>query len=1815
LRTKFHRAVPVLRQLFVFLCLCTGFGLGAASILQTNSGGGSLIVAREARPVDFPKGSRGDLNGTQVSGPRSAATIKLGAPPGKSASAVQRIGVSPIAAQNGTSGPLSLTPHSSPVPFERGDVFVNTFGLGVQHFDIAGNLDDNLNINSDDFGHELAFRPNGNLLAAYGLNSGYLKEFDTNGNTIGPFATSGYAMLGLAIDFSGNVYVGESAFVGGQLEKFDPAGNSIAHFDLPREGDAGIASIDLADDQCTIYYISSGIAIKRFNVCTNVPLPDFVSGGALKYTVRLRPNGDVMVVTGSEIDRYDSSGMLQKTYPYPTSNAFALALDPDGKHFWVGGSDFAAGVGSPVYNYDIETGDSHLIFFAADEVVGLAVFGQIDSDGDSIPDAWEKHGITVDSSGNVLGIGNTGNGIFVNLPAMGADPQHKDIFIHVDWMGQAAGYVDYSTPKLRSMKMVQDAFAKAPVENPDNMPGINMHIDAGPNSIMNPKTGEKWNNSAHTLSAAGPVIYTPSATFDQVDLLKGTSFNPAGRAPVFHYALYCDTITLGSNPNYNGGLTRAIPSTDFLLGGKMHGFALKPVLEGSDFMHELGHNLGLRHGGLTPDPDNDNVNRKPNYISIMNYRFDFIGTLRRNGRQRYLDYSAAALPTLDEMNVDEKVGIQDPAGHLTTWAKLSNHNDLPGNACRDHPTTFYRLFYPSPALDWNCDGIKEANPITSGLDLNGGGVCVGAGPDKILHATPAGDDVVSPGGQFIFAGPNRMCETVAACDPTQTKCDVQLNPTQTTPEPTLLIGAEDWSQLSYDGGGRIGRKLASAVLNRTGASLIEATSAPIDPPDEQDVDVIFADLPPDLVAADDNQPLDNVTYSPQVGAPGLTVNFDGTTSTAITNATIVDWFWDFGDGTTGSGATVSHTFRIGGDFYASLTVTDSNGQVNLIPLLNLVSVSGNGSTALANIAPYQPPGWSDSIVVSNVTGTNTDTPVIMSTDVLYVDWAVINNGQAAVTADFIVTLYVDGVARQNFLVPHPLDINSYAFIEDYPIGSLSSGQHAIKILIDSTGAVDPAGQTHNEYSKLINVTGPAPTPTPTSTPTSTPTPPPTPTLTPTPPPTPTPTATLTPTPSPTPRVTPTPTPGCGTAGSVQENWVARYDGSGSLTDVATAIAVDHSGNVYVTGHSIGSTSEDDYATIKYDPSGNQLWVARYNGPGNATDDATAIAVDNSGNVYVTGDSGGSGTNSDYATIKYDSSGNQLWVARYNGPGNVENGDDEATAIAVDGLGNVYVTGSSTSFSGAAQYYATIKYDSSGNQLWVARYIGPANGGSNVANAIKVDGSGNVYVTGYSTGLDSINVLDYATIKYDSSGKQLWVARYDSPANLDDIANAIAVDNSGNVYVTGYSGQYYEYATVKYDSSGNQLWVARYHGESGGAAVGIVVDGLGSVYVTGFFGLLGPHYAYGTIKYDSSGNQVWVAQYNGPNNTDAYANAIAIDGSGSVYVTGYSGAPGPSDYATIKYESCGNQQWITHYNGPGNWVDTANAIAVDNSGNVYVTGSSAGSGFIDDYATIKYSQGSSTPTPTPTPTSTPTATPTSTPTATPTATATPTPTPTHTPTPTPTATATATPTPTPTHTPTPTPTASPKPTPTPTPTATATATPTPTPKPTPTPRPTPTPTSTPTPTPTSTPTPTPAPQHGSFVIGDRNAVVGQKVTFWGAQWAKQNSLSGGPAPASFKGFADSTSPNPPVCGGTWKSDPGDSSSPPPTVSSQITVLVTSSAAKSGSMILGNSPNLAVIKTDAGYGPDPGHAGTGTVMSVGCGRSDAPSIKHQRQRTKD
>ncbi len=423
---------------------------------------------------------------------------------------------------------------------------------------------------------------------------------------------------------------------------------------------------------------------------------------------------------------------------------------------------------------------------------------------------------------------------------------------------------------------------------------------------------------------------------------------------------------------------------------------------------------------------------------------------------------------------------------------------------------------------------------------------------------------------------------------------------------------------------------------------------------------------------------------------------------------------------------------------------------------------------------------------------------------------------------------------------------------------------------------------------------------------------------------------------------------------VETAWVSGYNAQGTGNDQALAIAVDASGNVYVGGRSDGSGTGDDYATVKYYPNGDTAWARRYNGPGGDNDGIRAIAVDDAGNVYVTGYSGGIATGNDYATIKYYPNGDTAWVRRYNG---AETGSDHAWDIAVDGSGNVYVTGE------ADAHYTTIKYYPEGDTAWVRKYDGPGTQYGDCAKAIAVDESGNVYVTGDSWSDQSGS--DYATLKYDASGNELWARRYNGPNDSRDLAVAIAVDNSGNVCVTGESygiGAQPDYATIKYYPNGDTAWVRRYDGPANDVdyAYALAVDDSGNVYVTGeAYAGTETYEDYTTIKYYPNGDTAWVRRFDGPGGSIDWAYDLAVDGSGNVYVTGLSGTAGtPSDYATVSYDSEGNQMWARTYNGEGNYEDYAYAIALDASGNVYVAGSSFQSSTYPnnlDYTTIKYSQ--------------------------------------------------------------------------------------------------------------------------------------------------------------------------------------------------------------------------------------------------------------------
>lgn len=421
---------------------------------------------------------------------------------------------------------------------------------------------------------------------------------------------------------------------------------------------------------------------------------------------------------------------------------------------------------------------------------------------------------------------------------------------------------------------------------------------------------------------------------------------------------------------------------------------------------------------------------------------------------------------------------------------------------------------------------------------------------------------------------------------------------------------------------------------------------------------------------------------------------------------------------------------------------------------------------------------------------------------------------------------------------------------------------------------------------------------------------------------------------------------------VTQEWAARYDGPMSYEDVVTSVTTDEEGNVYISGYCAGNGTSFDYATLKYNSLGIQQWVQRYNGSGNGNDYPKKVVVDGAGNVYVSGRSWSNNTDMDWVTIKYNSQGEQQWVQRYNGPGN---GSDDVSSIAVDVTGNLYVTGRSSGIK-SGMGFTTIKYSTSGVQEWIQTYNGPDGNGGGGVSSMVIDNSGYIYITGTTNS-------DYATIKYNSSGILQWIQIYNGgPGNSSDAAYSIAVDVIGNTYVTGYSGRYI--ATIKYNCSGDLQWVQKYSGAWTNNNIGknIACDKLENVYVSGrtSHGNSNDDFDYITLKYNSSGVQQWTQIYDGPIGSEDDPHAMTIDCFGNVYITGSSEGTITTgyDYATVKYNSLGAQQWVRRYSNPRHTSDThddAYSIAVDNSNNVFVAGGSKGIHNFYDFTIIKYSQ--------------------------------------------------------------------------------------------------------------------------------------------------------------------------------------------------------------------------------------------------------------------
>ncbi|HEX5002600.1 MAG TPA: SBBP repeat-containing protein [Bacteroidia bacterium] len=349
---------------------------------------------------------------------------------------------------------------------------------------------------------------------------------------------------------------------------------------------------------------------------------------------------------------------------------------------------------------------------------------------------------------------------------------------------------------------------------------------------------------------------------------------------------------------------------------------------------------------------------------------------------------------------------------------------------------------------------------------------------------------------------------------------------------------------------------------------------------------------------------------------------------------------------------------------------------------------------------------------------------------------------------------------------------------------------------------------------------------------------------------------------------------------------------------------------------------------------NLHWKYQDDGKSYQEDRGQCIAFDPSGNVITAGYVESGCTNIDIVVTKYSSTGDTLWSVTYDGSGTYGE-EDYPNALAVDANGDIYVTGR-TELAGFF-YAVTIRYDANGNRIWANRYLTAQSTG----NDIDVDSLGNVYICGY---LETSNNKDFLVIKYNAAGMQQWLQSY-SNGNYDE-AVSLKVTNSGNVYVTGKQSGInflFDWATIKYNTLGTQQWVDVFSNANSTYSevpVDLEMDGAGFVYVTGSAPLSAvSNNDFYIIKYDPSGNRVWENSYHNPVlNGDEYPIDMAVDATGNVFITGNAIFTGSGqDITTVKFNASGQFVWAMHVDSIQQ-TDYARAIVVDNTGqNVFVTG--------------------------------------------------------------------------------------------------------------------------------------------------------------------------------------------------------------------------------------------------------------------------------------
>lgn len=410
-------------------------------------------------------------------------------------------------------------------------------------------------------------------------------------------------------------------------------------------------------------------------------------------------------------------------------------------------------------------------------------------------------------------------------------------------------------------------------------------------------------------------------------------------------------------------------------------------------------------------------------------------------------------------------------------------------------------------------------------------------------------------------------------------------------------------------------------------------------------------------------------------------------------------------------------------------------------------------------------------------------------------------------------------------------------------------------------------------------------------------------------------------------------------------WTYYYDAGGYKEDFVVDMAVDASNNIYFTGNSEAATAfVSQCVTGKLNSSGVQQWVSRYALTGASESFGTGVAVDASGNVYTCGYTDPFPGSNDWFVIKYNSAGQQQWIDRYDGG---VNSSDEAYDIAIAPNGNPTACGISYSAAGGGGCNGTVRQlNPQGTVVWTDTYTNPANAnGMDELYGLRFISGGDLLVGGSTANPAGSSSRDMFALRYNAAGVRQWVSIYTdaNTPNADEYIRAVAVDDSGNVYIAGTD--YQNGVITRINATGTGGWRRLFRGTlSNGSEVfhGVAVDNNGGVYATGRNIYAGEN-IYGNggmtnqviVKYNAAtGDSLWMYRAQ-DSSTASMGFAITAKGN-KVYAGGFSNDTSyvNENFYTQVVDTSGNPVTEMEYNAKGDAITHGQVVRTDAQGNVY-----------------------------------------------------------------------------------------------------------------------------------------------------------------------------------------------------------------------------------------------------------------------------------------